>query len=168
MWVPDYKQLAIAALVLAVGVQTIRLNAEKTAHLQSKAGHAETLKAIAERTAQAQRAVASFAQARLDELSEKDRQHSQELHHAKTDNDRLRLATRSGLASVRLKGYDCATHTGTVPAPTFTGSLGHAGTAVDGEFREAVFNHRAALIQAELQIKYLQDYAHICQKVPTP
>lgn len=156
----------VAALLVLLGIQTTRLSAEQEAHLRTKTAHAEVLRALAEKAAQTQQAVNTFIQATAHELSEKDAQHIKELTHAQTENQRLRSASRNGTASVRIKGYDCTARTDSMPAPTFSGSLGDAGAKVDGELREAVFDHRAALIQAERQIKYLQDYAALCQKVP--
>ena len=43
-------------------------------------------------------------------------------------------------------------------------SLGNGTLTIDPELRERVFNHRAEVIQADQQIKYLQDYAHTCAK----
>ena len=166
MMLPDYKQIVIAVLAIALGIQTVRLHSESTAHLKTQKNHAEKLQALAEKTTKAHQAVAAFQAAVSRTLADKDQQHTKELNHAKTENDRLRLAARADAASVRLKGHNCTAGASAMPTTTGTGSVGHAGTAIDGELREAVFDHRAAVVAAEAQIRYLQDYARICQQTP--
>ena len=162
----DYKQIVIAVLAIAVGVQTMRLSREVSAHLKTKKTHAEALKDLSEKTTKAHQAVAAFTASVSRTLAEKDQQHTKELNHAKTENDRLRTAARSGSASVRIQGYNCAASASAVPAATFASSLGNGRTEVAGELRENIFDHRAAVIAAQTQIKYLQDYARICQQEP--
>ena len=50
----------------------------------------------------------------------------------------------------------------------FASSLGNGTLTTDPELRERVFDHRAAVIQAENQILYLQDYARLCAAGAAP
>lgn len=157
---------SICALVVLVGITTWQLSTERQAHLRTKAEHAAVLRNLAEKTAAAHKAVAEYQQAVSAELAQKDQQHTKELSHARTENDRLRTAARTAAVRVRVKDYDCTASASAVPAPTFSGSLGDGRAATHAAFQERVFDLRDAVITTEAQIKYLQDYARICQKMP--
>ena len=92
--------------------------------------------------------------------------HYKQLWHENAFIGRFHFSLERDAASVRLKGHNCTAGASAMPTTTGTGSVGHAGTAIDGELREAVFDHRAAVVAAEAQIRYLQDYTRICQQTP--
>ena len=158
---------AAAALLLFAGVQTVRLSAEQAAHARTKTAHAVVLKDLAEKTATAYEAVAAAAATMRTELAAADQKHTKEMSNARNENERLRAAARAGAVSVRLEGH-CAGHAADLSETPFSSSLGHGVPALDAELRERVFDHRAAVIQAENQILYLQDYARLCAAGAAP
>ena len=169
----SFKELFIGAAFLALvffaGVQTVRLGAEQAAHQRTRTAHAEVLQDLAEQTAAAYALVKQAFTAMRAEMETADRKHTQEMTHAKTENERLRVAARAGTVSVQFAApHHGAGHAGDLPATPFASSLGHGAPAVDAELRERVFDHRSAVIQAEHQILYLQDYARTCAKGITP
>lgn len=138
---------------------------ERAAHADTRAAHAETLRAIAQAAAETHQRVAAARDAWARDFAALDTRHHQELTHAQADNDRLRAAVRAGTASVRLKASVCPSALGAVPETTATGELEHAGTTLDAHVQQLVLDHRAAILGAERQIAYLQDYARQCAAV---
>ena len=59
---------------------------------------------------------------------------------------------------VRIPGASCPVGPGAVSATASAGRMGDAAVQVDAQLREAVFDHREALIEAEKKIGYLQGY----------
>ena len=158
---------AFLAVVFLAGVQTVRLNAEQVAHERTKTSHAQVLHGLAEKTAAAYAAVEKATAAVREELAAADQKHTKEMSNARNENERLRAAARTGAVSVRPEGH-CAGHAADLSETPFSSSLGHGVPALDAELRERVFDHRAAVIQAENQILYLQDYARLCAAGAAP
>ena len=159
---------AFLAVVFLAGVQTVRLNAEQVAHERTKTSHAQVLQGLAEKTAAAYAAVEKAAAAVREELAAADQKHTEEMSHAKTENERLRAAARTGAVSVRFTDPGSPSPAADLSETPFSSSLGHGVPALDAELRERVFDHRAAVIQAENQILYLQDYARLCAAGAAP
>ena len=153
---------AIALCAASVGIGYWRGNVAGKASVQA-AWNQER----AEQAAAAYAAVEKAAAAVREELAAADQKHTEEMSHAKTENERLRAAARAGTVSVRLEGH-CAGHAADLSETPFSSSLGHGVPALDAELRERVFDHRAAVIQAENQILYLQDYARLCAAGAAP
>lgn len=128
-----------------------------------RAQHADVLRQIAEKTLAAERAVHTASQAWAGQIAALDTQHSKELTHAQTENDRLRAAARAGTVRVRIPGACAGTAAGRdLPAPGSASGVGDAAAEADGALRERVFDLRGQIAQAERQIAYLQDYATTC------
>lgn len=159
---------AAAALLLFAGVQTVRLSAEQAAHARTKTAHAGVLKDLAEKTATAYEAVAAAAATMRTELAAADQKHTKEMSNARNENERLRAAARTGAVSVRFTSADSPSPTADMSETPFSSSLGNGTLTIDPELRERVFDHRAAVIQAENQILYLQDYARLCAAGAAP
>ena len=157
-----------AALLLFAGVQTVRLNNEQAAHANTKTEHAGVLKDLAEKTAAAYEVVAAATATMRTELAAADQKHTKEMSNARNENERLRAAARAGAVSVRFTSADGPSPTADMSETPFSSSLGHGVPALDAELRERVFDHRAAVIQAENQILYLQDYARLCAAGAAP
>ena len=77
-------------------------------------------------------------------------------------------AARTGAIGVRFTSADGPSPTADLSETPLSSSLGHGVPALDAELRERVFDHRAAVIQAENQILYLQDYARLCAAGAAP
>ena len=165
---PNIKELfigaAFLALVFLAGVQTVRLSAEQAAHARTKTEHAVVLKDLADKTAAAYEAVATAAATMRTELAAADQKHTKEMSNARNENERLRAAARAGAVSVRFTSASGTGSAADMPETPFASSLGNGTLTIDPELRERVFNHRAEVIQADQQIKYLQDYARTCAK----
>lgn len=153
----------VLALLVALGVQTVRLHKAKADHAKTKANHARVLADLASKTKKVYEAVIAADKAVRNKLAKIDETHYKELSHEQAENKRLRAAVRNGTASVRIKG-NCVGHTDTMPQTASTRNMGDGATTVDANLSERVFNLRAEVIQAEKQIAYLQEYAMLCQK----
>lgn len=152
----------VLALLVALGVQTVRLYKAKTAHADTRAGHARVLADLASKTKKVYEQV-QIAQAQMQQqFDQTNQKHYKELAHEQAENKRLRAAVRAGTARVRIKG-SCTRHTDTMPKTTSASTVGNGEATVDAELSERVFNLREQVIQAEKQIAYLQDYAKLCQ-----
>ena len=103
-------------------------------------------------------AVNLMAAARQQAVGELDSHFQKELSHAKSENARIRTAARAGAVVVRIPGASCPVGPGAVSATASAGRMGDAAVQVDAQLREAVFDHREALIEAEKKIGYLQGY----------
>ena len=103
-------------------------------------------------------AVNLMAAARQQAVGELDSHFQQELSHAKSENTRIRTTARAGAVVVRIPGASCPVGSGAVSATASAGRMGDAAVQVDAQLREAVFDHREALIEAEKKIGYLQGY----------
>lgn len=153
---------AIAALLAVIGWQRLALLKSHAAHADTRAVHAETLRAIAQATAETHQRVAAARDAWQRDFAALDTRHHQELTHAQADNDRLRAAVRAGTASVRLKPAVCPSAPGAVPETAASGELEHAGATLDAHVQQLVLDHRESITAAERQIAYLQEYARRC------
>lgn len=150
---------------IAVGALALAFVGQRELTATERAAHADTLRAIAQATAEAHQRVAAARDAWARDFAALDTRHHQELTHAQADNDRLRAAVRAGTASVRLKPAVCPSAPGAVPETAASGELEHAGTTLDAHVQQLVLDHRAAILGAERQIAYLQDYARRCAAV---
>ena len=159
---------AFLAVVFLAGVQTVRLNAEQVAHERTKTSHAQVLQGLAEKTAAAYAAVEKATAAVRAELAAADQKHTKEMSNARNENERLRAAARTGAVGVRFTGTDSPSPAAGMSETPFSSSLGNGTLTIDAELRERVFDHRAAVIQAENQILYLQDYARLCAAGAAP
>ena len=128
-----------------------------------KASHAETMQAIADKTAQARAAVARYELAAHAQLADKDAQHYQELTHAKTETDRLRACVAAGACGVRIitRSTACAAG-GDVPQDAGAVGVGDGAVALDGETAGLVLDLRESVQSDAAKLAYLRDYAQAC------
>lgn len=130
-----------------------------------KAGHAQTLQAIADKTAQARAAVARYELAANAQLADKDATYYKELTHAKTETDRLRACVAAGACGVRIitRATACAAG-GAVPQDAGTGSVGDGAIALDGETAGRVLDLRESVQSDAAKLAYLREYAQACYR----
>ena len=128
-----------------------------------KATHAETLQAIADKTAQARAAVARYELAAHAQLADKDVQHYKELTHAKTETDRLRACVAAGACGVRIitRSTACAA-AGDLPKDAGAGGVGDGAVALDGEAAGRVLDLRESVQSDAAKLAYLREYASAC------
>ena len=130
-----------------------------------KAGHAQTLQAIADKTAQARAAVASYELAANAQLADKDAQHYKELIHAQSETARMRACVAAGTCRVRIitRATAC-TAGGDVPQDAGPGSVGDGAVALDGETAGLVLDLRESVAADVAKLAYLREYASACYR----
>ena len=130
-----------------------------------KASHAETMQAIADKTAKARAAVARYELAAHAQLADKDVQHYQELTHAKTETDRLRACVAAGACGVRIitRSTACAAD-GDVPQDAGAGGMGDGAIALDPATAGRVLDLRESVQSDAAKLAYLREYASACYR----
>ena len=128
-----------------------------------KASHAQTMQAIADKTAQARAAVARYELAANAQLADKDAQHYQELTHAKTETDRLRACVAAGACGVRIitRSTACAAG-GDVPQDAGAGGMGDGAISLDDAAANRVLDLRESVAADAAKLAYLLEYAQTC------
>ena len=128
-----------------------------------KASHAQTMQAIADKTAQARAAVARYELAANAQLADKDAKYYQELTHAKTETDRLRACVAAGACGVRIitRATACAAG-GAVPQDAGAGGVGDGAIALDPATAGRVLDLRESVQSDAAKLAYLRDYAQAC------
>ena len=130
-----------------------------------KASHAQTMQAIADKTAQARAAVARYELAAHAQLADKDAQFYKELTHAKSESDRLRACVAAGACGVRIitRSTACAAR-GDVPQDAGAGSVGDGAVALDGDTAGRVLDLRESVQSDAAKLAYLREYATSCYR----
>ena len=128
-----------------------------------KASHAETMQAIADKTAQARAAVARYELAAHAQLADKDAQHYQELTHAQSETARMRACVAAGTCGVRIitRSTACAAG-GDVPQDAGAGGVGDGAVALDDAAANRVLDLRESVQSDAAKLAYLRDYAQAC------
>lgn len=128
-----------------------------------KASHAQTMQAIADKTAQARAAVARYELAAHAQLADKDVQHHQELTHAKSETARMRACIAAGTCGVRIitRSASCAAG-GAVPQDAGAGGLGDGAIELDPATAGRVLDLRESVQSDAAKLAYLRDYAQAC------
>ena len=155
----------LAASIAGAGAWTAQ-NWRYGAQLASlKTGHAQTMQAIANKTAQARDAVARYEADVHTRLADKDTQHYKELTHAKTETDRLRACVAAGTCGVRIitRTAACAAG-GAVPQDAGAGGMGDGAIALDGETANRVLDLRESVQSDASKLAYLREYAQACYR----
>ena len=130
-----------------------------------KASHAETMQAIADKTAKARAAVARYELAANAQLADKDAQHYQELTHAQSETARMRACVAAGTCGVRIitRSTACAAG-GAVPQDAGAGGMGDGAVALDGEAAGRVLDLRESVAADAAKLAYLREYATSCYR----
>ena len=128
-----------------------------------KAGHAETLREIADKTAKASEAVRKYEAGVAGQLADKDTQHYQELTHAQSETRRLRACVAAGTCGVRIitRSTACAAG-GDVPKDAGAGGVGDGAVALDDAAANRVLDLRESVQSDAAKLAYLREYAQAC------
>ena len=130
-----------------------------------KASHAETMQAIADKTAKARAAVARYELAANAQLADKDAQHYQELTHAKSETARMRACVAAGTCGVRIitRSTACAAG-GDVPQDAGAGGMGDGAISLDDAAANRVLDLRESVQSDAAKLAYLREYASACYR----
>ena len=158
--------VAIAALVALLGLSQVKLSAEKEAHANTRAGHAEVLRDLADKTLKAYQAVVAEGEAHQKAVAALDAKHTKELNDEKAKLEKLRADVRTGRVGLRVNAACTpATGTGVPQAPGATGVVDAAGPRLDEAAERDYFALRDGIATARQQIAGLQDYIRdVCLK----
>ncbi len=128
-----------------------------------KATHAQTMQAIANKTAQARDAVERYEADVHTRLADKDTQHYKELTHATSESDRLRACVAAGACGVRIITRSTACAAGSsVPQDASPGGMGDGALALDADTAGRVLDLRESVQSDAAKLAYLRDYAQAC------
>ena len=151
--------VAIAALVVLLGLSQVKLSAEKEAHANTRAGHAEVLRDLADKTLKAYQTVVAEDAARKATVAALDEKHTKELNDEKAKLEKLRADVRTGRVGLRVAAT-CTPAAGT-GVPQTTGAPGVVDATsprlTDAAERD-YFTLRTGIETARQQIEGLQDY----------
>ena len=130
-----------------------------------KASHAQTMQAIADKTAKASEAVRKYEAGVADQLADKDVQHYKELTHAQSETARMRSCVAAGTCGVRIitRSTACAAG-GAVPQDAGAGGVGDGAIALDADTAGRVLDLRESVAADAAKIAYLQEYASACYR----
>ena len=128
-----------------------------------KATHAETLQAIADKTAKASEAVRKYEAGVADQLADKDATHYKELTNAQSETSRLRSCIAAGTCGVRIitRSTACAAG-GDVPQDAGAGGVGDGAVALDDAAANRVLDLRESVQADAAKLAYLREYAQAC------
>ena len=143
-------------------VQGLRMGAQLAS---LKAGHAETLREIADKTAKASEAVRKYETGVAYQLADKDATHYKELTHAQSETARMRACVAAGACGVRIitRATACAAG-GAVPQDAGAGGMGDGAIALDGETAGRVLDLRESVQSDAAKLAYLREYASACYR----
>lgn len=130
-----------------------------------KASHAETMQAIADKTAQARAAVARYELAANAQLADKDATHYKELTHAQSETARMRACVAAGTCGVRIitRTAACAAG-GDLPKDAGAGGLGDGAIGLDDDTAGRVLDLRESVAADAAKLAYLREYASACYR----
>lgn len=130
-----------------------------------KASHAQTMQAIADKTAKASEAVRKYEAGVADQLADKDATHYKELTHAKTETDRLRACVAAGACGVRIitRTTACAAG-GDLPKDAGAGGMGDGAIELDPATAGRVLDLRESVQSDAAKLAYLREYASACYR----
>lgn len=155
--------VAIATLVVLLGLSQTRLSAEKASHQKTRADNAVVLQGLAEKTAAVYRAVIADQERQQKALADLDAKHTKELSDAKRKIDGDESDVRAGTRRLRVAATCPGTTTGVPPAPSATVVVDGAAPRLDDAAQRHYFDLRRAIAEATQQIAGLQSYvADVC------
>ena len=130
-----------------------------------KTGHAQTMQAIADKTAKASEAVRKYEAGVADQLADKDATHYKELTYAKSETARMRACVAAGTCGVRIitRSTACAAG-GAVPQDAGAGGVGDGAIALDDAAANRVLDLRESVQSDAAKLAYLREYASACYR----
>ena len=128
-----------------------------------KASNAQTMQAIADKTAKASEAVRKYEAGVADQLADKDATHYKELTHAKSETARMRACVAAGTCGVRIitRSTACAAG-GDVPQDAGAGGVGDGAIGLDDDTAGRVLDLRESVQSDAAKLAYLREYAQAC------
>lgn len=124
--------------------------------------HAGVLADIAIKTRPAADAVRAYERQVGLALAAADREHTEDLNHAKAETQRLRDCVRAGICGVRIVTRYADQPGSAGPTDADTGSVGDATCTLNAAISERVFDLREAISEDAAALSYLQGYARQC------
>ena len=158
--------VAIAALVALLGLSQVKLSAEKEGHANTRAGHAEVLRDLADKTLKAYQAVVAEDDARKKAVAALDAKHTKELNDEKAKLEKLRADVAAGRVGLRVNAA-CTPAAGTgVPSDTGAASVADAtGPRLTDAAQRDYFTLRTRVETSRKQIDGLQEHVKdVCLK----
>ena len=158
--------VAIATLVVLLGLSQVKLSAEKEAHANTRAGHAKVLRDLADKTLKAYQAVVAEDEARKKAVAALDAKHTKELNDEKAKLEKLRADVAAGRVGLRVNAT-CTPAAGTdvPPATGATSVVDATGPRLTDAAQRDYFTLRAGIETARSQVAGLQDYVRgVCLK----
>ena len=158
--------VAIAALVALLGLYQVRLSSEKEAHANTRAGHAEVLRDLADKTLKAYQAVVAEDEARKKAVAALDAKHTKDLNDEKAKLEKLRADVAAGRVGLRVNAT-CTPTAGTdvPPAASATSVVDATGPRLTDSAQRDYFTLRAGIETSRKQIEGLQEYVRgVCLK----
>ena len=130
-----------------------------------KADHAQTMQAIADKTAKASEAVRKYETGVADQLADKDATHYKELTHAQSETARMRACVAAGTCGVRIitRSTACAAG-GAVPQDAGAGGVGDGAIELDPATAGRVLDLRESVQSDAAKLAYLREYATSCYR----
>ena len=128
-----------------------------------KASHAQTMQAIADKTAKASEAVRKYEAGVADQLADKDATHHKELTNAQSETARMRACVAAGTCGVRIitRATAC-TAGGGLPKDAGPGSVGDGAISLDDAAANRVLDLRESVAADAAKLAYLLEYAQTC------
>ena len=128
-----------------------------------KASHAQTMQAIADKTAKASEAVRKYEAGVAGQLADKDATHYKELTYAQSETARMRACVAAGTCGVRIitRTTACAAGGG-LPKDAGAGRVGDGAIALDPATAGRVLDLRESVQSDAAKLAYLREYAQAC------
>ena len=127
-----------------------------------KASHAQTMQAIADKTAKASEAVRKYEAGVAGQLADKDATHYKELTYAQSETARMRACIAAGTCGVRIITRSTACAAGDVPQDAGAGGVGDGAVALDDAAANRVLDLRESVQSDAAKLAYLREYAQTC------
>lgn len=143
---------AVVAAGLFAGWQTIRLGNERTAHAETKLGHASTLANLAELARKAAEEAREREQEHARTMARIGATHQQELTRVQTEHDRLVGDLRTGLVRLQNRWAGCPA----APGVSGAGAGGLNADAAARDRQESAARIIAAADACDAQVRGLQ------------
>lgn len=161
--ISTHAAAAIIAAALAASATWWLQSTRYTAQIATlQRDHAQTLRAIADKTSQAYQAVQRYTATTNTHLAELDTRHHQELADAQLETARLRACVHSGTCGVRIITRAVPERCSDSPAAQSASGLGDGAVALDPAAAERVLDLRDSVHTDAAKLAYLQQYASTC------
>lgn len=161
-----WREALIVVLLLALAGQQVRVAGEKSAHQKTKAGNAEVLRVLADKTLKAYQAVVAEDDARKAAVAALDEKHTKELNNEKLKLEKLRADVAAGRVGLRVNATCTPTAgIGVSQAPGATSVVDAGAPRLTDAAERDYFTLHAGALTVKKQVEGLQDYIRgVCLK----